>query len=212
MASVLKRKETSLILVGFCFFLVTGVYFLDVPALGDLAQNMVLMVSVLNAMAILLALYSQTRRSLLLVSQKAHGWPYQLYLVIAIYLMTIVGLIYGQMSPQFMWFQYAILLPTGSVIYSILAFYMASACARAFRARSPQATLLLISGLIVLLGQAPITSVFAPFIGNWQVFLGNSFVLALGRIYAISITVGAIVLGVRIVTGKESEAIGISGG
>jgi len=211
MAEILKRKETSLILVGVCFFLVTLVYFLEIPMLGDFAQNMVLMVSVLNAMAILMALYSQTKRSLLLVQQKAHGWPYQLYLVIAIYLMTAVGFLFGQTSPQFTWFQYAILLPTGSVIYSILAFYMASACARAFRARSPQATLLLISGLIVLLGQAPLTGVFAPFIGTWQVFLGATFVLALGRIYAISITVGAIVLGVRIVTGRESEAIGMGG-
>jgi hypothetical protein len=212
MASILRRKETSLILIGISFFLVTGVYFFDIPALGDFSNNLVLMVSVLNAMSILLALYSQTKRSLLLVRQKAHGWPYQLYLVITIYLMTAVGFIYGQSSPQFMWFQYAILNPTGSVIYSILAFYMASACARAFRARSPQAALLLISGIIVLLGQAPLTGVFAPFMGTARAYLTDSFAMAASRVFTMSVTMGAVVLGVRIITGKESAAIGFEGG
>jgi hypothetical protein len=212
MASILRRKETSLILIGISFFLVTGVYFFDIPSLGDFSNNLVLMVSVLNAMSILLALYSQTKRSLLLVRQKAHGWPYQLYLVITIYLMATVGFIYGQSSPQFMWFQYAILNPTGSVIYSILAFYMASACARAFRARSPQAALLLISGIIVLLGQAPLTGVFAPFMGTARSYLTDSFAMAASRIFTMSVTMGAVVLGVRIITGKESAAIGFEGG
>jgi hypothetical protein len=212
MASLLRRKETSLILIGLSFFIVTGVYFFDIPVLNNFSNNLVLLVSVLNAMSILLALYSQTRRSLLLTRQKAHGWPYQLYLVVTIYLMAALGFVYGQSSSQFMWFQYAILNPTGSVIYSVLAFYMASACARAFRARSPQAAMLLISGIIVLMGQAPLTGVFAPFLGTAGTYLTSSFAMAASRVFTMSVTVGAVVLGVRIITGKESSAIGFEGG
>src|SRR4030042_1208809 len=209
MASLLRRKETSLILIGISFFIVTGVYFFNIPTFNAFAGNFVLMVSVLNAMAILLALSSQTRRSVLLVRQKAHGWLYQLYLVITIYLMASLGFIYGQSSQQFMWFQYAILTPTSSVIYSVLAFYMASACARAFRARSPQATMLLISGIIVLMGQAPLTGVFAPFLGTAGTYLTSSFAMAASRVFTMSVTIGAVVLGVRIITGKESSAMGL---
>lgn len=170
------------------------------------------MVSVLNAMSILLAIYAQTRRSLILVQQKQHGWVYQAYLLVTIYLMAGIGFLSGQQSDQFMWFQLAILNPTASVIYSSLAFFMASAGARAFRARSPQAAMLLIAGIFVLIGQAPISAVYFPILGSVREYLTGSFAMAASRIFAISVTVGAIVLGVRIITGNESEAIGFEGG
>jgi hypothetical protein len=212
MANIFRRKETSLLLIVLSFLLVVAPYFLEIEMLQNSSQALILMVSVLNAMSILLAIYSQTRRSLLLVNQRAHGWVYQVYLLIAIYLMAGLGFLFGQQSDQFMWFQYAILNPTGSVIYSSLAFFMASASARAFRARSPQAALLLISGIFVLLGQAPISAVYVPFLGTFREYLTSSFSMAAARIFAMSVTVGAVVLGVRMLTGRESEAIGFEGG
>jgi hypothetical protein len=208
----LRQKETSLILIGISFLIVTLSYFFDLPLLADFSQELVLMVSVLNAMSILLAIYSQTRRSLILVQQRNHGWAFQAYLLVTIYFMAAVGFITGQQSDSFMWFQLAILNPTRSVIYSSRAFYLASAGARAFRARSPQAALLLISGMLVLLGQAPFTGVYVPFFGTARQYLTSTFSLAASRIFAISVTVGATVLGVRILTGNESEAIGFEGG
>lgn len=212
MASILKRKETSLILIAVCFGVVVVPYFIEMPILETASTKLVLMVSVLNAMSILLALYAQTKRSLTLVNQRAKGWPYQLYLVITIYLMAGVGFIFGQSSDQFNWFQYAILMPTGSVIYSMLTFYMASACARAFRARSPQATLLLIAGILVLLGQAPLTGAYIPFFGDARLYLTSSFAMAASRMFNMSVTIGAVVLGVRIITGREVSAMGFEGG
>ena len=208
----LRQKETSIILIGISFLIVTLSYFFEIPTLAAFSQELVLMVSVLNAMSILLAIYAQTRRSLILVQQRNHGWTYQAYLLVTIYLMAGVGFVFGQQSDSFMWFQLAILNPTGSVIYSSLAFYMASAAARAFRARSAQAALLLIAGCFVLLGQAPITGVYFPILGTLREYLTGTFSLAAARIFAISVTVGATVLGVRILTGNESEAIGFEGG
>jgi len=208
----LRQKETSLILIALSFLVVTLSYFFELPALANFSQDLVLMVSVLNAMSILLAIYAQTRRSLILVQQKQHGWVYQAYLLVTIYLMAGIGFLSGQQSDQFMWFQLAILNPTASVIYSSLAFFMASAGARAFRARSPQAAMLLIAGIFVLIGQAPISAVYFPILGSVREYLTGSFAMAASRIFAISVTVGAIVLGVRIITGNESEAIGFEGG
>lgn len=212
MASIFKRKETSLILIAISFGIVVVPYFVKLPMLEEASTKLVLMVSVLNAMSILLALYAQTKRSVTIVNQKTKGWIYQLYLVITIYLMAGTGFIFGQQSTQFTWFQYAILMPTGSVIYSMLTFYMASACARAFRARSPQATLLLISGVLVLLGQAPLTGAYIPFFGDARLYLTGTFAMAASRMFAMSVTVGAVVLGVRIITGKEVAAMGFEGG
>lgn len=49
-----------------------------------------------------------------------------------------------------------IVSPGDATIYSILAFFIASAAYRAFRARSLEATVLLAAGLIVMLGNAPV--------------------------------------------------------
>jgi hypothetical protein len=89
---------------------------------------------------------------------------------------------------------------------------MASACARAFRARSTQASLLLVSGIIVLLGQAPLTGAYIPWFGDARLYLTSTFAMAASRMFAMSVTIGAIVLGVRIITGREVQAIGFEGG
>ena len=208
MSYLLKRKDVLLTVVAFCFGLVVVPYFFNLPSLSTAADKLIMIVSIINACSFLLALYAQTRRSLLFVKQRVHGWPYQAYLVVTIYLMIFLGLAFGQASKPFLWFQYAILMPCGSVIYSILAFYMASAGARAFRARSPQALLLLIVGILVLLGQAPLTGAYLPGINSVRQYFTSTFAKGAGRMFTISVTVGAIVLGVRVLLGREAAMLG----
>ncbi len=212
MAFIFKRREVQLLIIAAAFLTVLLPYFFNIPGGDAVANKLTMIVSVINAMTILLALVSQTRRSVELVRQRAHGWVYQGYLVIAIYLMALMGFVFGQSSSQFTWFQYAILLPTGSVIYSILTFYMASAAARAFRARSINAGLLLLAGILVLVGQAPASDVYFPLFGRVRLYLTDTFAMAAGRMFLMGVTIGAIVLAVRIIAGRESQAIGFEAG
>jgi len=85
----------------------------------------------------------------------------------------------------------------------------ASTAARAFRARNTQALLLLTTGFIVLLYQAPLTGAYAPWLEPIALYFGDTFGMAAGRMFLISVTVGAIVFGVRVLMGKETSVLGV---
>ena len=212
LSSIVERKEFTVLVVAISFAIAFVPYFFDVPLLGTFSSKLTMIVSIVNAFAILLALYSQTRRNVSFIEQRIKGWPYQLWTVFLLYLCTFIGLYFGQTSPSFLFFQYAFLMPAGAVQYSILTFYMASAGMKAFRARSPQATLLIIAGILVLLGQAPMTGAFFPLGEDIRLYLTENFAVGTAKMFSISMVVGAIVLGVRILLGKEEQSIGFSAG
>ena len=88
----------------------------------------------------------------------------------------------------FYWIFDYIYTPLSATMFALLAFFVASASYRAFRIRNFEATLLLISGIILMLGRVPIgalipawiigsivifglCAILAPFIKNRQILL-----------------------------------------
>jgi hypothetical protein len=212
MSNIIERKETTILIIAISFALSFFPYFLNIPELMTFSTKLTMIVSIINAFAILLALYSQTKRIVTFIGQRTKGWPYQLWTILLLYLSAFIGLFLGQTSQAFLFFQYAFLMPAGAVQYSILTFYMASAGMKAFRARSPQATVLILAGLLVLFGQAPLTGSFFPMGEDIRAYFMDNFAQSAAKMFSISMAVGGIVLGVRILLGKEEQAIGYSGG
>ena len=80
----------------------------------------------------------------------------------------------------FKWMFDYVFSPMSATMFSLLAFFVASASYRAFRIRNFEATLLLVSGIIIMVGRVPIGGV----ISSW--FIMYLIVLLLG-IYVNSI-------------------------
>jgi len=88
--------------------------------------------------------------------RRSSGWIYSIIVFAGLMITAGFGIIGGKKSEFFLWIFNNINAPLESAMFSLLAFFMASAAYRAFRARTFEATLLLISAVIVMLGRVPI--------------------------------------------------------
>ncbi len=129
-------------------------------------------------------------------------------LLAGLFVTAISGIFLGQSSTSFNFIFTNMYTPLAAAFYAMTAFHLASASYRAFRARTAQAAVLLVTGVLLMLGRAPIgEAVWAQFptIANWIMNVGN---LAGSRGIMISIAVGVIGVSLRVLVGIDRAHLG----
>jgi hypothetical protein len=99
-------------------------------------------------------------------------------------------------------------VPLDSTIFSMLAFYITSSAYRAFRVRSAEATVLLLSALVVMFGRAPVGPAVWPSIGpitSWIMAVPNTAGM---RGILIGVSLGVLSMGIRLLLGRERGYLG----
>ena len=156
------------------------------------------------------------------VSRRGRYWKYSVITIIGVVLYLIVGLYgvatqvdsagthrYLMLASDWFTFVYNnIYSHMEATIFSLLAFFIASAAYRAFRLRSLEASVLLIVGALMLLGRAPIGGATWGGFPNISTWLLNVLNTAGGRAITIGIAIGAILLAVRQLLGVERGYLG----
>ncbi len=156
------------------------------------------------------------------------GWWYSIVTLAGFFFTLIAGLFkignpqgwQGNINAQGSLFNFAydgMFTPLQSTMFSILAFFVASASYRAFRARNVEATLLLAAALIILLGRtfvgawltawlpASLQFLTIPNLSNWVMSTVN---LAGQRAIMIGISLGVISTSLKIILGIERSYLG----
>jgi hypothetical protein len=93
--------------------------------------------------------------------------------------------------------------PLSATIYALLAFYVASAAFRAFRARNWQSGVLLVTAILVMVGRVPIGGAIwdgFPYIQQWLMVWPNT---AGQRAILMGAALGMIATGIRVIFGIE---------
>ena len=104
-------------------------------------------------------------------------------------------------------FFYYIMVPIQATMFSLLAFFIASAAFRAFRARSVIATLLLLAALVIMVRfvpMGPISTVVSDAAG-WILRVPN---LAAKRAIIIGVGLGAVATALKVMVGIERSYLG----
>lgn len=128
------------------------------------------------------------------IKLKRPDWKFSVVLLGSLYGMAIFSIISSPYSldpqgivippslinailPIWNFLYYDILTTINTSIFSLLAFFIASAAYRAFKLRTVESTVLLVAGLLVIVGEAPISDLIWPgfsAIHNWIMLVPNT--------------------------------------
>lgn len=164
---------------------------------------------VIGAFALGLGAYSLIVRHGRMIMRKRELWPYSVVLLVTMFVFVAMGLMTGSItSVGYSWIYTTIIQPISSTLYGMNAFFLASACYRAFKARSAQAAVLLLAAIFLMLKNAPIGMVISPIlpaIGQqiWDLAGATGM-----RGILIGIGVGTLALGLRVIIGQEKTPLG----
>lgn len=115
---------------------------------------------------------------------------------------------WGLEGRVFTWLYDYVFDPCNSTMFALLAFFIASAAFRAFRARNVEAALLLGAAILVMLGRVPIGSLISesfPYISDWLVDVPNN---AGRRAIMMGAALGAVATSLRVILGLERSHLG----
>ena len=101
-----------------------------------------------------------------------------------------------------------ILVPCGSTMFAMLAFYMCSAAYRAFRMRNLHSGILLVSAFIVMLGQIPLATAYIPGLHELRQWILDVPNLASKRGIMIGVGLGISATSFKIILGIERAWLG----
>jgi len=160
--------------------------------------------------------------------KKSRDWKYSIVTVVGFLAMLLVGTLKiggppgftGDVSASDSWFGFmydSMFVPLQSTMFSLLAFFVASASYRAFRAKTKEATMLLVAAFIILIGRTPLGHyvtgwlppqlqfLHIPNLSNWILAVPS---MAGQRAIMIGIALGIISTSLKLILGIERSYLG----
>lgn len=219
-------RTTVPVIIAFLSGLVMVVSFFfnpDKSFLGKMEEHLLVWVTIVGGFTLLLGAVSILRVNWKAVTTQREGWFYNLLTLVSVLTMAIPSVLSPDWSPLFGdaegsiydWqFEY-LSKPMMATMFAMLAFYIASAAYRAFRARSTEATLLLVTATLVMLWRIPMGEAFLNlFPGDLptqiNTYVMNGANLAVQRGIIIGAALGAASMSLRIMLGIERTYMGKS--
>lgn len=203
-------KQQFPVLIAFLSgFIMVFAFFVPKKDVVDLSQNLLTWVIIVGGFTLLLGIISILKANLEVIQKRGKNWGFKVVLVFFVMAMGSSSLIWGiTENTPYDWMFNNIQKPMTSTTFSLLAFFIASAAYRAFRARNKEATLLLLTSILVMMGRTPLGQFLwdrLPGFTDWIMAYPN---MAVQRGIFIGAALGASAMSLRILLGIERTYLG----
>lgn len=218
---MLKRQGPLILTFLVGILLMAQYYFVPLNFIGKELSGWFQSISAFAFVLAAASLYAVNGKK---IRDRADGWFYNLVLLVSLSGTLIVGLFFDYPGYQpvdentaFYWMFDYIFNPLSATMFSLTAFFIASASFRAFKARSIESTLLLGSAFLVMLFRVPLGEVlWAKFHLDrivditWFIdtFIMGGFNNAGQRAIQIASAIGLISVSLKIILGVERSYLG----
>ena len=211
------RREIPLAITFVCGITMIVQFFIPHWPFGEMKSYFQQSYMIIAAFAMILGICNLTKLHAIKIRDKRPQWGYSIVLLVGLAGMTIPGLFIGGIKEDTIFdflFKNAH-VPMQSTMFSLLAFFVASASYRAFRARTVDAALLLIAGFVVMLGRAPIGDTLTAFLpeGWWQMSDLANWIMSVPntagqRAIMMGSALGVVATSLRVILGIERSYLG----
>lgn len=183
-------------------------YFSQHPTARTINQAVLDYWQIVFAFTLIVGVFSYAKNNLVEVS-RGNDRLYRTIGLLGFLSMPVLALIWGiRADTPFMWMFENVQAPMQSTVFALLAFFVASASFRGFRARSLPAAVLLVSATIMLLSRSNIGGFFSdilPDVANW---IRDYPSMAARRAILIGIGLGSLTTSLRVMIGIERTWLG----
>ncbi len=228
----MKRTVPLMIAATTGFVLIVS-YF--IPYTESWGEDAMTWFNILAAIAFILGGGNLLRMQLQKISDRRPGWGYAAVTLAAFVITLFFGLFkigvqptaafptnawaapYDREGSALWWCVEYLYRPLASTMFALLAFYIASAAFRAFRAKNTEATILLVTAFIVLLGRTYIAGIVREWLpeglqslsfDNMTNYIMSVFNLAGMRAITIGIALGVASTSLKVLLGVDRSYLG----
>ena len=183
-------------------------FFIPLGGFQDVSQTLENWYTGVIAFFVFVGILNLARVSTEKIQKRTQDWQYSIILLAFLLIMMAAGFIGGSEGGLFDYLFEHFYIPLGATMFSLLAFFVTSAAFRAFRARTPEATLLLIAAVLVMVGRVPIGYWVwhgFPTLVEWIMNVPNT---AAKRGILFGADLGLISIALRILLGIERSYMG----
>jgi len=223
------KRTVPLVITAIVGTLLIASYFIPHQPFREIEERIPDFFNIIAAFAFVLGGGNLLKVHLNRISRREHEWIYSVVTVAGFVFMLTAGLfkigsdrdLTLPLEDPRLWYDWlyrAVFTPCQATMFSLLAFFVASASYRAFRAKTPEATVLLLAAFVILIGRTPVGAFLTawmpepysnyfhiPTLSAWIMSVPN---LAGQRTIQIGIALGIISNSLRLILGIERSHLG----
>lgn len=202
------RLRLPLLLVAAFGILLLVQYFVPHPLAQTMYTRVLEWMQVIAAAGLVLGGASFARSHLHKLSTSRTERPYSALALLSLGAMVVAGTVDIGRGSAFLWLFDHVQAPMQQSVFSLLAFFVASAAFRGFRLRSVESGLLLAVALVVMLGRIPVGEMISPYLPQTAAWLVDVPAVAAKRGILIGVGLGSVAVSLRIMLGIERAWLG----